>query len=285
MPKYLYEVILMYEVYMITNTVNGKRYIGITKNGYMRRFSEHISSSRGNSKCMIHCAIRKYGVDNFSVSLLESGVSDDLAGDRERFYIALYNTYYKNRRGYNMTIGGNGTIGYIFTDEVRSRMSKANSGRKYSQERNDRIRQAMIGREYKREWRDALSAARIGKYCGESNSFYGKHHSDATKSIIGKRNTKYTVMRCDVKTGAVLDTYESVMAAARWVVSNGLSNNVNACNSRIFFVSDESKSRTAYGFMWRLRSSVSTNYRSEDELPTEAQDSACECGNDIVSAE
>ena len=154
-----------------------------------------------------------------------------------------------------MTIGGSGTIGYVFTDEVKHRMSVANTGRTYTAERNEKIRIAMTGREYLPEWRDALSKSRIGRFSGENNSFYGKHHSDATKSKISDANTKYTILQLDTKSGEILKTFKNSMEAASWVVEHGFSKaNPATCVGRILLVcKSENEECTAYGFKWRLK--------------------------------
>lgn len=245
----------MYEVYLITNKVNGKKYVGITKRGYKARFVEHVSSATCGSRTILHNAIRKYGRENFDLQLLESDVDESIIGEREQYYIALYNTYYKYRKGYNMTIGGNGTIGYQFTDEVKQRMSLANTGRKYSDERNEKIRQAMIGRKYLPEWRVALSKSRIGKCSGEKNAFYGKHHTQRTKSIISDANSKYTIYQIDKETDAVLREFKNSMEASRWIVDNGYSKaKPDTCVTRILLVCRSKNSEcTAYGFKWKLK--------------------------------
>ena len=60
----------MYKLYKITNAVNGKTYIGITKQTLEERLTLHISHSR-NPKYPIQYAINKYGSENFSIELLE----------------------------------------------------------------------------------------------------------------------------------------------------------------------------------------------------------------------
>ena len=68
----------MYEVYLITNQISGKKYVGITKRGYMKRFQEHISyATKSNRHSLLYEDIRKFGVESFTVSLLEDNISDD----------------------------------------------------------------------------------------------------------------------------------------------------------------------------------------------------------------
>jgi predicted GIY-YIG superfamily endonuclease len=48
-------------VYQITNKLNGKIYVGQTKFSVEKRFKQH---AKANS--VIGCAIRKYGIENFT---------------------------------------------------------------------------------------------------------------------------------------------------------------------------------------------------------------------------
>lgn len=64
-------------IYMYTNKVNGKSYIGQTNN-FERRHKQHLQDSyhihQGHEvshKLPFHAAIRKYGIDNFDITFLE----------------------------------------------------------------------------------------------------------------------------------------------------------------------------------------------------------------------
>lgn len=61
-----------YQLYLIINKVNNKKYIGQTKEttGFEKRFLNHIRSSVKGSKHCLHLAMKKYGKDNFEVKLL-----------------------------------------------------------------------------------------------------------------------------------------------------------------------------------------------------------------------
>ena len=52
-----------YSVYILTNIVNFKVYIGITKQKVSARLGQHKSDSKRGSQCPIHRAIRKYGLE------------------------------------------------------------------------------------------------------------------------------------------------------------------------------------------------------------------------------
>lgn len=108
----------MYQVYKITNIINNKNYIGITTRGLENRWKEHLSvANNQNSKdynALFKKAIRKYGKENFKIELLENCNSIENMKEKEKFYIAKYNSYAfsPNGWGYNSTMGGDGVFGY-----------------------------------------------------------------------------------------------------------------------------------------------------------------------------
>lgn len=244
----------MYEIYAITNLVNGKKYVGTTKRGYMVRFRKHIQQSESGSTAKLHCAMRKYGIESFTIEVIESDIPDNQASQKEREYIAKFNTLYANGHGYNVDAGGRGNVGYTYTEADKQKMSNSMKGHKFPESRNLKIKAAMLGREYKQEWKDALSKARKGRFTKEDNHFYGKHHSTATKEMIGETKTKYRVQRLDAKTLEVLQVFKNRNAAGEWVVSQGLSSAKPAtCAGRIYFVCCQGDlNNIAYTYKWRF---------------------------------
>lgn len=89
-------------IYIIRNSVNDKVYIGKTVKSIKRRFNEHKSDARCKALSKIHIAMKDIGVENFSIAELEVVDTQELSA-KERFYIALYNSF---ERGYNSTCGG-----------------------------------------------------------------------------------------------------------------------------------------------------------------------------------
>ena len=85
-------------IYKATNILNGKSYIGQTKNFKIRQ-AQHLKAKDDYS---FHRALRKYGSESFEWSILEE-CSNDLLDDKEIYWISYYNTY---ENGYNMTKGG-----------------------------------------------------------------------------------------------------------------------------------------------------------------------------------
>lgn len=244
----------MNEVYLITNRVNGKRYVGITSRGYQERFKEHVSDALNGSKTILHNAIRKYGEENFDAMLLEDNIPDDQAGLKEQYYIKLYNTFYTSHIGYNMTEGGGGMSGYKHTEATKAAISHSLQGHVFPESRNRKIKQAMTGRDYKPEWKQALSASRLGRFKGQENPFFGKHHSDETKAKLSEANSKRRVEQLDKSNGEVLNIFNNLDIAGRYVVEHNLSKaKYTTCSVRIAEVCRSSNREcTAYGFKWRF---------------------------------
>ena len=62
------------KLYLITNTVNNKKYVGKTYQEVETRFKQHVSDSirERNKNRPLYRAMRKYGVENFTVELIVS---------------------------------------------------------------------------------------------------------------------------------------------------------------------------------------------------------------------
>lgn len=95
-------------IYKITNVINGKSYIGQSKN-IERRWSTHKRAVQLKDPVRynypLYQAIRKYGLENFAFEILEQCSVVEL-NEKECFWISYYNTFFK---GYNATLGGGST--------------------------------------------------------------------------------------------------------------------------------------------------------------------------------
>lgn len=108
-------------VYKITNTQNGKLYIGVTIRTLENRWIRHKSSALKGSMSPIHRAIRKYGETNFTIELVEEVARIEELPLAEQKWIVYYNTFHSSD-GYNATKGGDGTWGRIHSAETRAKI-------------------------------------------------------------------------------------------------------------------------------------------------------------------
>lgn len=121
------------EVYKITNSINGKIYIGSTKNCKEERFWNpdygHWRMARSGRQGQLYDDLRKYGPYFFALETLEELNDETILVTREGYFIEKYwDTYgeemmYNNQRGISSFYKG-----FIPTEEHKKRMSEAHLG-------------------------------------------------------------------------------------------------------------------------------------------------------------
>lgn len=89
-------------IYKITNLINQKAYIGQSINILVRWRRHKTEMNNLDNSYPLYRAMRKYGLNNFSFTILEECPKEEL-NERERYWIKTYDTYYN---GYNLTSGG-----------------------------------------------------------------------------------------------------------------------------------------------------------------------------------
>src|SRR5690348_2277093 len=106
------------QAYLITNTINGKKYVGICLNA-TRRWNRHKQAARNRPEQLVHRAISKYGIENFTFEIVACAPSwQDLLAV-ERLLIAQHGSFFRAGSGYNMTLGGEGCVGRVVSQAMR----------------------------------------------------------------------------------------------------------------------------------------------------------------------
>lgn len=171
-------------IYKYTNKINNKVYIGQTTNEKQRYYNH----KRCLENSYFHKAIKKYGFENFNYEVIER-IDETLLNEREIYWISYYKSY--GDRGYNMTIGGNGSRGYKKTEEqirnnslsLKGRISPM-KGQKFSDESKKKLSESHKGKTHSDETRLKMSESQK-KVLERKKSFY-KTHSH-WKLVEGKR--------------------------------------------------------------------------------------------------
>ena len=212
-------------IYVITNKINQKRYVGKTEHiDPVLRFKEHIRESRKkrNDNRPLHRALRKYGAENFNFSVLEE-VSSNEASHREIYWISELNTY--GSSGYNATKGGDGSA-YLDYQKIIEDYKVVGVQRK---------------------------VAEMNNCCVESVKRILTKFNIPTRTSDDILTTKYAkkVAMIDIKTEEVLKTFNSQIEAARYLIENKYSNirSPSSLSSQISLVV-RGKRATCCGFKW-----------------------------------
>jgi group I intron endonuclease len=156
-------------IYITTNLINGKQYIG------QHKATKFSPSYKGSGK-ILKLAIEKYGKENFSTDILEWCYNRDELAEREKYWIALFDAT-SNSNWYNITPGGYGV--QLFGEDNH-----------------------MFGKHHTEETKQKISEKLIGVMSGEKNPMYGVHLevSEGTRKkisesltglMVGEKNPMY----------------------------------------------------------------------------------------------
>jgi group I intron endonuclease len=159
-------------IYKLVCTVNGKPYIGFTRQTLENRWHGHLSESRkGISNRILSNAIRKYGSKAFSKEILYCSTDEHhTLNVMEGHFIRQYNSHFKDGYGYNMTYGGEGKnsglkhtkrspehceairqahLGKKLTEAHKTKIAAAGRNRKHTQETIIKMKQVTRSEEFK----------------------------------------------------------------------------------------------------------------------------------------
>ena len=120
-----------YCIYKLTNTINGKGYVGFTSD-FKRRLRQHKETASKGQGQAIHAAIRKHGWENFVAEELYYSYDKQHTLDMEDHFINQHET--KGTRGYNVTRGGQSGL-------PKGKIVPWNKGKKMGPMKPDRLAQ------------------------------------------------------------------------------------------------------------------------------------------------
>lgn len=171
-------------LYVVTNLVNGKRYIGITVD-FERRRKEHIA---GKGSLLVYRAIQKYNLNNIEFDPLVEG-PDKWIENFEIRMIASLETF--GPKGYNLTAGGEGgSLGRVVSKETKQKLSEALQGIKrgpHSLEHKEKISESHRGKVLSKETKQKMSVAHEGKVFSKETR---RKISEASKGRTFSKETR-----------------------------------------------------------------------------------------------
>lgn len=268
-------------IYIITNKINRKQYVGQTISTLSERWSQHKCDSKRRQTAIAN-AIRKYGFDNFKIDIVEDDIPYEDLDNKEIYYIKQYNTICPN--GYNITDGGQ----TYKTDEYREIMSERVMGENnpmygmygnlnpfYGKEHTQETK-SILSEKTKERWdnmteeeykKEVIRLHEMNKQMVEKTGggFKGKHHSkesiEAIKNKLKDREfseehktrisensyRKQKIVMLENYTGKHIKEFDSMTKACYWLIENKIHKNPKA--GEISNVCRR-KRRTAYGYIW-----------------------------------
>lgn len=190
-------------VYLTTNLVTGKMYIGQRRGLFDETYF--------GSGLLIRRSLAKHGKQKFVASVLAFGNSKQELDTLERHFISTYRVLLGQDRLYNLATGGQGgDIGFALKGEqhpnwgktlpleVCAKISKSHQGKTLTQTHKQHIgesisgeRNGFFGRHHLQKTRQQISQSRIGKNAGsnhpnwgKSSGMEGKHHTPEVRESI-----------------------------------------------------------------------------------------------------
>ena len=131
-------------IYLLRNNVNGKVYVGQSVDICKRWYFHRLSANRGD-KSPLYSAMRKYGINEFSVQVLEECEVTKL-DEREAYWMDFYEA---RERGYNLMPAGQN--GRVMDDAMRKWFSENSKKWKPTEEIIEKIRASSTGRKHSDE--------------------------------------------------------------------------------------------------------------------------------------
>lgn len=204
-------------IYKFENKINGKIYVGQTVQKLSKRISSHKHPG-ANKNLPIDAAIRKYGIENFSITTIDHANSVDELNEKEKFWIKYYDCI--SPKGYNLEEGGRNSRK---SKSAIAMVSAANKGRFIGEKspRAKRVYMFNLDGKLLNEYGSAREAAREHKMSSSqiASSCRGEH-------FLGKgyiwSYSKTPNLDIPTKSGKLISFQGKTMTLKDWSIETGI---------------------------------------------------------------
>ena len=216
----------LFSVYMVKNKINGKVYVGATRQIPKNRWGGKERSYSHNK--YFHDEILQYGWNNFDKIVIAENLSMESAQEMERKLIADYDST-NAEKGYNHMAGGEGLCGYVH----KPAKVKPMLGKKHTEEAKRLMSIARKGTKQSAEWIEKRFATlrgrkKVGKELERIREMLKKNCEAKKKPVIA----------VNVVTGFILE-FGSGKDCSRYTgctsLTNAIKNNLVRCGHRYYY--------------------------------------------------
>lgn len=240
-------------IYVISNSINNKIYIGSAYNLHKRKL-QHFNTLRNNKhkNSKLQNAYNKYGESNFEFDVLEFVDVDKLLDCEQKwmdFFKPEYNIIpYADRREFSESHRKNLSIshlGHKHTEESKIKIGLASKGNKYR-------KGVKISDEHKEKNRKALTGLKRKR--GKDNHLYGRKRPIEDIEKMKKTRFENHGNTCVKNYKKVLQFNKDGSFIKEWESIKDASKELNINRSKIGAVANKNKNRnTAGGFKWEFK--------------------------------
>lgn len=213
---------MIHYIYCYTNLINNKQYVGQTNN-LKRRKKQHMQNSihqhKGHEAAYnqpIHCAIRKYGIDNFKIEILEIIDTENWSevNQLESQYIKKLNSLAPN--GYNLKAEGETNKGHNKSKIPQEIINNIIQDLKNGDSQGEIADKYQLSRSY-------ISDINNGRYLKQNNEIYPLQNNkqkieDYLEIIDLLENTNYSMREIARYTNKNRDTIEKINKGYQQIV-------------------------------------------------------------------
>lgn len=232
-------------IYCIENISNNMKYIGWSIN-IDKRFKTHLRMLKNNNhhNNYLQHAWNKEGKENFNFWIIEEcPAEEEILNLMEIYFISYYDSFVGDGKGYNLTRGGDGVLGYVPSIETKNAISHSNLGKKVSLETRELISENHA--DFKGENHPQFGIPKSeNQKKKESELFSGKGNPRFGTKLLRATSQYYNVYRVvqknyivwragftenkkGIRIGDFKTEIEAAMASDKYIIKNNLDRPLN----------------------------------------------------------